>query len=909
MNFIKNLLKLSAIGQALIVLSLPCLYARPAATVDVPINSLDAGAIVKDWVILGPFPNEEIEKAVTLDGCTRAGFHHDYLTELGGETKPTWRRVKELSFEDEEGNSTTASPQLVEANWTGRINLKDFFPKATFKVGYAFCRVESEVKQTVHCYVGSNDGVRVWINGELVHSLWQDRRHVTPWEDKFQINLNKGLNTILLKCDQALFDWGFVFELFPEKPTSARLVKVPETMHHDAATLSAIRGKIEIAYRSKVDGSQQPLMLYIPPHYDDQKSWPLYIDLHGSGESHFTSKIGDPNIFDEEALQIAVWGRGPRSFYKGLAEVDVLEAIAYVIENWNVDENRIHLSGHSMGGRGTLSLIARFPDKFASGRSWAGFNDDLPLGNMTRVPLYLLHSDDDWGVPVTMEREAMHRLSSMGAKVIWDMTHGDGHAVNFNAAANSRSLAWVKKQSQTTPVRNIQFTALDGLSQGAWWVNILEWGAKRSYPTFNISLGNENTLYLNFDNVAALSLDISSSPIDRNKQLNIFLNGLALSTVQNPIPDKLFIYGIDNKWKVTPDAPMLPKERLHIPGGVNALYHGEPFMIVWGTKGSDEVNEKIKDLAQFARATPNPCWTDEYDRHMQHSLLPGKPDTAVTVEDINQYNLILIGTAAQNSIVARIAGELPVTVTKGKIVSDDELTWDFTDRGLGLLYYNPLNPKRLIYWLASNESDFYRPKQPLMSHQGWDERGEDFQLLNVYKYQRVAGRYFDSRWRWESGYRQSPILPNPLCSWEGFDAAMKKAVQLGTGADYVLKYVNDYEFIPYWAEQETRLMDVVAYANTHTTSLALLNLSGAEIKKQQEQLEVNKRGSKIVFSLGPELDQIDPDRIYTVGLLHSTIWGYVQKTKTNPESFRVIDNSFSDALESYLLRAMSNTNN
>ena len=63
MTNIKKLLKLFAIGYTLLMLSLPALHARSATPVDVPINSLDAGAIVKDWVILGPFPNEEIEKA------------------------------------------------------------------------------------------------------------------------------------------------------------------------------------------------------------------------------------------------------------------------------------------------------------------------------------------------------------------------------------------------------------------------------------------------------------------------------------------------------------------------------------------------------------------------------------------------------------------------------------------------------------------------------------------------------------------------------------------------------------------------------------------------------------------------------------------------------------------------------
>ncbi len=911
MTNIRKLLKTLAIGYTLILLSSPTMHAQSTAPMDVPINSLNAGAIVKDWVLLGPFPNEEIEKAVTPDGCTRGGFHHDYLTELGGETKTAWRKVKEVSFEDERGTPATVSPLSAEANWTGKVNVINYFPKSEYKLSYAFCRIKSEVKQTVHCYVGSNDGIKIWVNGKLVHSLWQDRRGLMPWEDKFQISLNKGMNSILLKSDQALFNWGYVVELFTEKPTGERHVYVPEALHHEAAALSRIRGREEIAYRSKVDGALQPMMIYVPPHYDAEKSWPLYVDLHGSGESHLTSKIGYPDIYDENAVQIAVWGRGPRSGYIGLSEVDVLEAIDYVTEHWNVDKNRIHLGGHSMGGGGTFKLITRYPDRFASGRIWAGFNNDLPIENMTRVPLYILHSDNDWLVPMSGARETMQRLSRMGGKVTWDMTYGEGHAVNGNVDANSRSLHWVKRQSRSTPVNTIHFTAMDELSNGAWWARILEWGPKRSYPTFNLSLGNDNTLYLNFDNIAALSLDITSSPIDRDKPLIIFLEGQALGTVQTPLSDKLYINRSDNKWKVSPYPPLLPKERLHVPGGLNALYHGEPLMIVWGTQGAEEMNKKIGDLAQLARATPNPGWTDKFDRQMQYSLLPGKPDMAVTDEDMIQYNLILIGTATQNSIVARLADDLPVSLSKGKIVTKDELSWDFTDRGLGLLYFNPLNPSRLIYWVASNELDFYRSEQTLLSSQNYSSGSEDFQLFNAHKNQRVAGRNFDSRWRWEAGYNQSPKLTDELCSWEGFDAAMKKAIKWGTGADYVLDNANDYDFLPYWAAGETRHMDVLAFAEAHTSSLGVIELSGAEIKKQQAFFKENdtKRRNKLVFSLGPEFNQIDPTRIYTVGLIYWTMWGYASSTKTNPESFRVIDNSFSDALESYLLRSMSAIDN
>ena len=67
-------------------------------------------------------------------------------------------------------------------------------------------------------------------------------------------------------------------------------------------------------------------------------------------------------------------------------------------------------------------------------------------------------------------------------------------------------------------------------------------------------------------------------------------------------------------------------------------------------------------------------------------------------------------------------------------------------------------------------------------------------------------------------------------------------------------------------------MDVLAYAEAHTPSLAVFNLSGADIKKKQEHFNENKSRQKLKFLLGPELDQIDPDREYTVGLLYWTMW-------------------------------------
>jgi hypothetical protein len=58
--------------------------------------------------------------------------------------------------------------------------------------------------------LGSDDGVRVWSNGSLV---WSNNIHrpLTPDADRFDITLNKGWNSILVKVRND--DGGFALAL------------------------------------------------------------------------------------------------------------------------------------------------------------------------------------------------------------------------------------------------------------------------------------------------------------------------------------------------------------------------------------------------------------------------------------------------------------------------------------------------------------------------------------------------------------------------------------------------------------------------------------------------------------------------------------------------------------------------
>jgi hypothetical protein len=73
--------------------------------------------------------------------------------------------------------------------------------------------------------VGSDDGVRVWLNGALVHENWIGRA-LTEDEDLFPVTLEPGKNVLLLKVQDMQGDWAFSVRspgpaLLPERLVTA----------------------------------------------------------------------------------------------------------------------------------------------------------------------------------------------------------------------------------------------------------------------------------------------------------------------------------------------------------------------------------------------------------------------------------------------------------------------------------------------------------------------------------------------------------------------------------------------------------------------------------------------------------------------------------------------------------------
>lgn len=133
------------------------------------------------WELSGPY-SEEGKNAQAL-------FDITYAPEKDAE-KAAWRIVP--------------MSDKPETCWS--LDLEELVGGAE-RVVYLRTHVKAPADQEAILAVGSNDGVKVWWNGAMIHGF-QDARPLTPDQDKLTVQLKAGWNTLLLAVYQRGGAWG-----------------------------------------------------------------------------------------------------------------------------------------------------------------------------------------------------------------------------------------------------------------------------------------------------------------------------------------------------------------------------------------------------------------------------------------------------------------------------------------------------------------------------------------------------------------------------------------------------------------------------------------------------------------------------------------------------------------------------
>jgi hypothetical protein len=153
------------------------------------------GRFLTEWWLIGPFDNED-----------RKGFSAIYPPEKEYNPQKTYKGRDNIQVVWQHYNEEKSE----------YINLANIFKPSDVGVGYARCIIEVPKDTTLKIGIGSNDGVRLWVNKSLVLDK-PDERTAVPNADIRTVPFRKGKNTVLLKIDQVGGGWGFYFSVIEEE--------------------------------------------------------------------------------------------------------------------------------------------------------------------------------------------------------------------------------------------------------------------------------------------------------------------------------------------------------------------------------------------------------------------------------------------------------------------------------------------------------------------------------------------------------------------------------------------------------------------------------------------------------------------------------------------------------------------
>ena len=120
------------------------------------------------------------------------------------------------------------------------------------------------------------------------------------------------------------------------------------------------------------------------------------------------------------------------------------------VAGFPIDQDRLYLTGLSMGGIGSFDILPKYPDKFAGALLIAATGDASRMPLMVDVPLWATHSVDDPTVNYTTGTLALiNALEAAGALV----TRGEWRATWPTARPRPRRCACGRRPTPTTATR------------------------------------------------------------------------------------------------------------------------------------------------------------------------------------------------------------------------------------------------------------------------------------------------------------------------------------------------------------------------------------------------------------------------------------------------------------------------
>ncbi|MDO4548300.1 MAG: alpha/beta hydrolase-fold protein [Clostridia bacterium] len=256
---------------------------------------------------------------------------------------------------------------------------------------------------------------------------------------------------------------------------------------------SALYDAFELLTYSMPDGHDMNYWLHIPEDYDANKEYPVVLYLHGGGQTRqepgmilkrtqqataflaygyedaiIIAPHGNYTTMDSEVMgwdyNSQMYGTDEREAQLTVFGEGAYQILQNVKAEYSVDNNRVYVTGGSMGGGGTLAMIASYPEQFAAALACcSGTNTDKLVSALESSPvaLWLVFGQGDPIVDYGKFSETPAALDAAGIPyniTVYDQNtflYPTAHFSWMPAYADTEILAWMFSQHKSASENEI----------------------------------------------------------------------------------------------------------------------------------------------------------------------------------------------------------------------------------------------------------------------------------------------------------------------------------------------------------------------------------------------------------------------------------------------------------------------
>jgi hypothetical protein len=262
-----------------------------------------------------------------------------------------------------------------------------------------------------------------------------------------------------------------------------------------------------------IDGIKRPFCWYVPQNYDPSHKIPFLVYLHGLVNRKNIIEDIESYVSGSEFITVAddygyillfPFGQSGATWWDSIGISNVLQQIRLTKQYFNIDDNRVFMTGFSDGASGAFLFAMNYPTDFAGFIPLNGHPGVASIDggihtyfiNLFNRPLYVINTDED-RFYLSKEITPMIELAQRaGANILYKIYSGIGHSFDYADEELPLIAKFMETHPRVLPSVIKMETADPGI--GCMWLSIdsiMSEGHAEWYQDYNMKVVDARVMF------------------------------------------------------------------------------------------------------------------------------------------------------------------------------------------------------------------------------------------------------------------------------------------------------------------------------------------------------------------------------------------------------------------------------